>query len=147
MHDRGAAGEGADEANHEIDCVIRRENAEVTDAGPERIERRERDALLEIIVVGEDAAFGASAGAGGIDDAGGVVALARHECWLACCAKIFPALRAGEIGAGWSFGDQHYAGGEISELFGLSDRAPQVVFDYEKFGAGMREELESAQRT
>src|SRR5271154_3824712 len=111
MNDCGAASEGADEADHEIDCVIRREDTEVTDAGPERIEGSERDALLEIIVVREDAALRATAGAGGIDDAGGGAALAWDECWFTCCAEIFPTVGTIEIGASWSFGDEHCADG------------------------------------
>ena len=51
MHDRGAAGERADEADHEIYRVIRGEDAEVAHAGPEGIERGQRDALFEIIFV------------------------------------------------------------------------------------------------
>ena len=79
MHDGGAAGEGANETDHEINRVIRGENAEIAHAGPKGIERRERNALLEIIFVRQDAAFRASAGAGRIDDAGRVFALARGE--------------------------------------------------------------------
>src|SRR6202522_1999361 len=98
MYHRGAAGEGADEAEHEIYCVIRGEDAEVAHAGVECIERRSRDALLEIIIVREAAAFGASAGAGRIDDAAWVVAFARCERWFGCGAKILPAMRTMEIG-------------------------------------------------
>ena len=93
MNDRGAASEWADEADHKIDRVIRGEDAEVTHAGPKRIERSERDALLEIIFVREHAAFRAATGAGGINDAGGILALARNEIWFAGLLKIFPALR------------------------------------------------------
>ena len=63
MHYRRAANERAEEANHEIDSVIRRQDAEVAHARRKRIKRGERDALLEIIFVRHHAAFGAAAGA------------------------------------------------------------------------------------
>ena len=77
-----------------------------------------------------DAAFGAAAGAGGIDDAGGVAAFAWHEDWFGFRVKIFPAMCAGEVGVCWSFGDEYGADGEIFKLPGLCDCAPEVVFDY-----------------
>src|ERR1700722_4745470 len=130
MNDGGAAGDRADEADHEVDRVIRREDAEVAHAGPERIERREGDALLEIIFVSQDAALRASARAGGIDDASCVAAFARDECWFGCDAKIFPAMRASEIGVRRCFGDEHCTRREIFELLGWGDGAPEVVLDY-----------------
>ncbi len=53
-------------------------------------------------------------------------------------AKMFPAMRAGEIGVCGGFGYEHCAGCEIFELFGLGDGAPEMIFDDEKFGLGMR---------
>ena len=79
MHDCGAANERTEKADHEIDRVIRGKNAEVTEPGRERIERSERDALLEIILVRHHAAFGNATGAGGVDDRGDIFARARHE--------------------------------------------------------------------
>ena len=63
MHYRRTANEGAEETNHEIDRVIRRQDAEVAHTRRKRIERSERDALLEIIFVRHHAAFGTAAGA------------------------------------------------------------------------------------
>ena len=79
VHDRGAAGERADKADHKIDRVVRGQNAEVSHARPKRIERGERDALFQIIFVGEHAALRAATSAGGIDDARASVAFARTK--------------------------------------------------------------------
>src|SRR5260370_42349671 len=106
MHDAGAAGERAEKADHKIDGVVGGENAEVTHAWPEWIERRESDALLEIIFVGHHAAFGAAAGSGRIDNGGDVFAFAGHEGGRDTASKFFPALGASEIGVGRRFGDE-----------------------------------------
>ena len=47
VDDRSSASERPEKADHEVNRVIRRKDAEVTDAGPEGIERSEGDALLE----------------------------------------------------------------------------------------------------
>src|SRR5207248_11643242 len=48
MSDAGSACERPKEADHEIDRMIRGKYAQVAHSRPEWIERRERDALLEI---------------------------------------------------------------------------------------------------
>ena len=75
MHDGTAAGERHDEAAHEVDGVIRGNDAEIARARPKRKNRGDGHALLEIILVREDAAFGTASCAGGINDAGGIFAL------------------------------------------------------------------------
>src|SRR6266436_9136298 len=106
MYHGGAADEGAEEADHEVDSVVGRENTEVTEAGGERIDGSERDALLKIIFVGHHAAFGAAAGARGIHDGGDVATLTRDEVWFAFAAEFFPAMRTEEIGIWRRFGDE-----------------------------------------
>src|SRR5712671_7044963 len=106
MHDAGAAGERAEKANHKIDGVVGGENAEVTHAWPKWIERSERYTLLEIILVGHHAAFGAAAGSGRIDDGRDVLAFAGHQGGRDAASKFFPALGASEIGVGRRFADQ-----------------------------------------
>src|SRR5882672_3783144 len=106
MHDTGAAGERAEKADHKIDGVVGGENAEVTDAGPEWIERSERCTLFEIIFVGHHAAFGAAAGAGGVDDGCDVLACAGYQGGRDAASKFFPALGASEIGVARRFADQ-----------------------------------------
>jgi len=98
---------GPKKTNHEIDGMIRRQNTEVTHARPKRIKRCERDALLQIIFVRHHATFGAAARPGGVDNARRVLAFARDEDRLACSAKFFPALCAGEIGVCRRLGDQN----------------------------------------
>src|ERR1700741_5215789 len=105
MDDACAASERTEEADHEIDGMVRRENAEVTHTGPEGIERRERNALLKIVFVRHHATLRAPAGSGGIDDAGDVFSFARHENRFGLAAEFFPPLRSGEIGVGGRFGD------------------------------------------
>src|SRR3954465_12758350 len=109
MHNRGPANEGAKKADHEIDGVIRRKNAQVMKAGLEGIQRSERHALLEIIFVGHDASLGAPAGSGGVDDGGGITACPRHERGGRVGTKIFPPQSSGEIGVWRSLSHQYGA--------------------------------------
>src|ERR1700691_4139903 len=106
MHDGRAANERAEEADHEIDRVIRRQNTEIAIPGREWIERRERDALLQIIVVLHHAALRASAGTRRIDDGREIAAVARRENRrLRLRLRVFPALRSIEISVRRRFGD------------------------------------------
>src|SRR4051794_24931358 len=107
MYNRGPANEGAEKADHEIDGVIRRKNAQVAKAGLEGIQRSKRHALLEIIFVGHDAAFGAPTSSGGVDDRGGINARPRHEHRGRLGAKILPWQGSGEIGIWRSLSHQH----------------------------------------
>jgi len=106
MHNSGAADEGPEETDHEINRVIGGKDAEIAKTGSEGIDGSERDALLEIILVGHHAAFWAAAGAGGIDDGGHVAALTRNEGGFPGAAKFFPAKCAGKISIWWCFGDE-----------------------------------------
>src|SRR5579863_5479922 len=54
VHHASTADEWADEANHKINRMIRRQNTEVPDSRPEWVPRRERFALLQIIIMSED---------------------------------------------------------------------------------------------
>ena len=130
MHDGAAAGEGHDEAAHEVDRMIGGNDAQVARAGPEGKDRRDGCALFEIVSVREHASLGAAAGARGIDDAGRIGALSRAKFRLALAAKLLPSPRAGKIGAGWRFGDEH--GFRAIARHGsvrLANRPPQRVFD------------------
>src|SRR5256885_16231646 len=104
MNNGGAADERAEETDHEVDGMIGGENAEVTKTWSERVQRGEGDALLKIVFVGHHTAFGAAAGAGGVDDGGQVCALTRNEGWFATVAEFFPSVRAGQIGICRNFG-------------------------------------------
>src|SRR5207244_13066601 len=105
MNDRPAGDKLIEETKHEIDGVVGGKDAEIAGAGPHRIERREWEALLQIIFVRHHAAFRAATRSGGVDDAGRVLALARDKNRLARAAKFFPALRAGEVDVCGSFGN------------------------------------------
>src|SRR5580693_7843330 len=98
MHHRCPTNERSKETDHEIDGVIRRQNAQVTHARRKRINGCECDALLEVILVRHHAAFGAAAGARRIYDACHIFARALNEDWLAAASELLPALRASEIG-------------------------------------------------
>ena len=93
VHHRRAAGEGADEAHHEVNGVVGGQNAQVAHPRPEGVERSERHALLEVILVRQHAALGLPAGAGGIDDRGRVGAVARDKVRLAARPALLPAAR------------------------------------------------------
>ena len=79
MNHGRAARERSDKSNHEIDGMIRRQNAEITHAGPERVERRQRHALLQVIIVRQNASFGTAACARRIHDARRIFPFARDE--------------------------------------------------------------------
>src|SRR5437763_10704285 len=95
VYDGGATCKRPEKPHHEIDSVVRRQNAEVANARPKRIERSQRDALLQVILVRHHAALGAAAGSGGVHDASSIAAVARNERGLALAAKFFPTLRPG----------------------------------------------------
>src|SRR5712664_4497230 len=61
MYDRCAASERCETAHHDIDGMVGRQDTEVAHARPERINRSERDALLQIVLVRHHAAFGTAA--------------------------------------------------------------------------------------
>ncbi len=79
MNYGAAAGEGHDEAAHEINRMIRGNDAQVVRAGPEREDRRDGHALFEIILVRENATLRAARGPGRIDDACRIFACARDK--------------------------------------------------------------------
>src|SRR5580704_19739047 len=90
MHNGGAASKRSDEADHEIDGVVRGQDAQIAYAWPERKQRSESHALLKIILVRQHAAFRMPPGTGGINNARGVLPAALHESWFAPALKFFP---------------------------------------------------------
>src|SRR5258706_5610140 len=106
MNYSGTADEGPEETDHKINRVIRGKDAEIAKTGSEGVDRSERDALLEIILVGHHTAFWAATSAGGIDNGGHVAALTRNESRFPGAAKFFPANCTGKINIWWCFGDE-----------------------------------------
>src|SRR2546422_3361567 len=104
MYNCRAAGERPEKSHHEINRVVRRQDAEVAYARPKRIKRSQRDTLLQIILVRHHGAFRAAAGSGGIHDASCVLAFARNETRFASATKIFPTPRVQEFRVCWSLG-------------------------------------------
>jgi len=142
MHDRCSANERPEEAHHEVNGVIRRQDAEVTNARRKRIDRSERNALFEVILVRQQAAFGTAAGAGRIDDASHVLACARNEGWFAAPLELFPSLGASEIGARGRFGHQdslHIRG--CGAALGHAQLAPDWIFGDQGICARMLEQF------
>src|SRR5438132_2721820 len=102
MDDRRAANERPEKSHHEIDRMIRQQNAEVAISGRKGIQRGERDALLEIVVVRHHTALRPAAGAGRVDDRRDIAPCARRKNWLLRLRlRIFPTLRAVEIRLRW----------------------------------------------
>src|SRR5260370_36085691 len=97
VNDGRAVHERIEKTKHEVNRAVRRKNAEVSCARPQRIQSRKRHALLQIVFVGHHAAFGSAAGAGGVDDGGDIAALAWDEGGVARSAKFFPALHTVDI--------------------------------------------------
>src|SRR5580693_8849428 len=142
MHDRGAARERPEESDHEVDRVIRGQDAEVAHTWPKRIKRGERDALFEVIFVRHHAAFGTAARAGRIDDAGYFFARAWNECWFAAAAKFFPALSATEVSVRWCF--RHENGAQVRRGRAARSYAqlpPNRIFGDQNFRAGVLEQF------
>src|SRR6267378_1398037 len=142
MHDRCAARKRSEKTNHEIDGMVCWKDTEVAHARPERINRCERDALLQIIFVRHHAALGAAACPGGVDNARGVLAFARDEYRLVFSAKIFPAPRAGEIGICRCFRHQH--GSHVRRGSASSrgaELAPDRIFRDQQGSVRMLEQL------
>src|SRR5579862_7577424 len=133
MYHCAAAGEGHDKAAHEIDGMIRGNDAEITRAGPKRKNRSHRHALLEIILVREDAAFGATSRTGGINDARGIFALPLREHGLARIVEFLPAFCSTEIGTRERFANDYGTGSEALESVILREGAPQMIFGDENF--------------
>src|SRR5215472_224118 len=97
MYDGRATGKRPEKSHHKVDGVVRGQNTEIANSRPKRIERSQRDALLQVIFVGHHAALGAAAGSGRIHDAGGFLTLARNQSWLSLATKFLPTLRACQI--------------------------------------------------
>src|SRR5580700_8143931 len=106
MHDGCSANEGPEEAHHEVNGVIRRQDAEVTNARRKRINGGERNALFEVVLVRHQAAFGTAASAGRIDDRRQVLSCARYEGWFSAPRELFPSRGASELGALGRLGHQ-----------------------------------------
>src|SRR5262249_17828109 len=93
VDDTSTASERTEKGHQELNCVVGGEDAEITNARPEGIERSERDALFQVIFVRHHAALGAAAGAGGIDNASEVLAFAQDERRLSFpVCKFFPTV-------------------------------------------------------
>ncbi len=142
MHDCRSARERPKKTHHEINSVVCGQNAEIAYARPERIQRCERDALLQIIFVRHHAAFRTSASSGRVDDAGIARAFTRDENRFASPAKFLPAFCAGKIGVCRSFSNQYGlhvrrggAAGRDAEL------PPNRIFRDENSSARMLEQL------
>ena len=142
MHDTRAANKRPDKADHEIDGMVGGQNAQIANARPEGIQRDQRLALFQIILMSEHASLGTSAGARRIDDAGHILTLARNKYGIALAAKIFPAERSRKFRPRRRFGDQNSLHFVVLELRRLHDRAPQVVFDHQKFRLAVRQQLQ-----
>src|SRR5260370_18433832 len=106
MDQGGVTSWGSAETHPEINGMVGGRNPEIKHAGPERVERGERHALLKIILVGHHAALGTAAGARGINDAGGGFAATRNESRLPRAAELPPSLRSRKNRAGRRLGDQ-----------------------------------------
>ncbi len=80
-----------DESHHEINRMIRRQNAQIPHSRPEWIPRRQRPALLQIILMRQHASLGTPARARRIHDARHIFALPHHKIRRAFAFEIFPA--------------------------------------------------------
>src|SRR5947207_14111150 len=127
-----AADKWSDKADHEINRVIRGQNAEVANPRPERIPRGQSLALLQIIFVCQDATLRLAARPRGIHDASGVFTSARDEVGISLATKFFPAISTTELRAGRRFSYQHNSQLVILEFATLCNCTPQMVFNHQE---------------
>src|SRR5580700_3949863 len=97
MHDARSTHEWTNESHHEINCVIRRQNAQIPHAWPEWIPRGQCPALFQIILVREHASLGTATRARRINDAGHVLTLPHHEIRRSFTLEIFPAKSSRQV--------------------------------------------------
>src|SRR5581483_10857600 len=102
---------------------------------------RQRHALLEVVLMGEDAPFGPASGAGRVYDAGHVLAVARNELGLRLTPECFPTEGAGKVRVWRSLGDQHCSHAQVSKPLGLRDGAPEEMLHNQEFGLAVRQQL------
>ena len=108
VHHRRAAGEGPDEAAHEVDRVVGRQHREVAVAAPEGEDLGEAAVLFEVVVVGQDAALRVTPGPGGVDEGRLIGAAPRHEVRRGRVVRgVLPALGARQLGSLGGLGDEH----------------------------------------
>src|SRR5262249_50247906 len=124
VHDACSTDERPDEAYHEVDGMVRGQNAQVAHARPERVKSRQRDALLEIVFVCEHASFRLASGAGGIHNAGWMLSVPWHEARLAFALEILPGVRGGEIFFRRRFGHEHRLNPQVLETGTGHSRTP-----------------------
>ena len=141
VHDTCSAHKRPDEADHEINRVVSRQNAQVAHARPEGIPRSQRLALLKIISLREDTALRAASGPRGIYDAGWIFALAGDENRIPFTPKLLPSKGCFQVGCWRRFRHQHNTELVVLEVRVLGNSTPQVIFDDQEFGFGMREQL------
>jgi hypothetical protein len=136
------ADERPEESHHEIDSMIGGKNAEVSHAGCEGIDRREGDALFQVVFVGHYTALRAATGTRGVNDCRRVFVCASNETRLATSAKIFPAPGAFQGSAWRRFGDENYLEGSRLAAAGCTgELSPDGIFRDQHACTGMLEEL------
>src|ERR1051326_2049973 len=147
MDNARAAHERADEADHEIDSMVRRQNTEIANAGPKGIPGRQSLALFEVVLVRQHTAFRTAAGSGGIDDAGGILTLAGNKHRIAAAAEVLPAKGTGQLGFQRSLRHQDRFKLVIRKGGLLHDGAPEVVLNDEYFGIAVSQQLQVFRRS
>src|SRR5579863_272648 len=91
MNDTRPAHKRTNEPDHEINRMIRWQDAQVADSGPEREPSGQRTALLDIVLMRQNAALRPAARPGGIDDAGHILAPPGDEVRSTLAFEVLPA--------------------------------------------------------
>src|SRR5579862_1578095 len=91
MHHARAADKRPDESHHEIDGMVRGQNAQIANPWPEWIPSGQRAALFQIILVRQHTSLWTSACSRRINDARDIFALPHHKIGRAFASKVFPA--------------------------------------------------------
>src|SRR4029077_5022219 len=142
MNHLRSARERPDKSNHEVNRVIRRQNAEVSYAGPKWKERGESHALLEIIFVCQNAAFRPPSCPRGINNASRVFASSLNEARRASSAKILPPFRSVKFSAFRCFRREDHSRPQMVEAVRLRDGSPEMIFQHDNLSLRMCQELQ-----
>ncbi len=146
MDHAGPAHERPDKSHHEINRVIRGQNAQIAHPRPKGIPRRQRSALLQIAVMCQHTSLRTPARPRRINDARRVLTLACHQLRLTLPLEFFPAISAAQVRTRRRFRHQHNLNREFWELRCLRDGPPQIIFHHQKSRLRMRKQLQMLRR-
>ena len=105
VNDGGTTNKGSDEAHHEVDGMVRWQDAEILHCRPERVPRHQRLTLFKVIVMRQHATLGATGGARRIHNTSDVVTLSGNESRFGGVSALLPATCPAKVSTLGGLGD------------------------------------------